>query len=338
MVSARQALAEADRLEADGRLLDAISILTAADRVEPDAALERALVRLRHEAFAPVEPPEAVTPAVQAEEVPSGPLPELRPDELDIESLRTGMARHGCVLIRGLIPAEVVDALKSGIDAAFDAFDAGVDGAPVSETEPWYVPFEPRPGTYRIGGRRKWMREGGGIWTVDSPKMLFLLTEVIRDLGIDRLVEDFLGERPALSANKCNLRKAAPGNCGDWHQDGAFLDGVVRSLNLWMALSPCGTNAPTMDIVPRRLDELARTGTEGTYFDWAVAPDVAEEVAGGPDRIIRPSFDAGDAMLFDHLFLHRTAASVDMPDVRYAIETWFFAPSNYPAGQIPLAL
>lgn len=117
------------------------------------------------------------------------------------------------------------------------------------------------------------------------------------------------------------------------------MDGVVRSLNLWLALSPCGTNAPTMDIVPRRLDHLAETGTEGTYFDWAVAPDVAaSEAAAGAVEIIRPSFEAGDAMIFDHLFLHRTAASVDMPDPRYAMETWFFAPSNYPEGQIPLVL
>jgi hypothetical protein len=336
MVTASDALATAERLQSEGRMTDAIGVLTEAGRQDPSPAVERTLVKLRHDAFAPRTPAPDLAPAVTAVTDAPGPLPELRPDQLDIDALRSGMERHGCVLIRGLLPPDVVATLKDGIDAAFAAFDAGVEGAPVAETEPWYVPFEPNPGAYRIGGRRKWMREGGGIWTVDSPRMLFLLIEVIRDLGLDRLAEQFLGERPALSANKCNLRMAAPGNCGDWHQDGAFLDGVVRSLNVWMALTPCGTNAPTMDIVPRRLDDLARTGTEGTYFDWAVAPDVAVEAAGDVG-IVRPSFDAGDVMLFDHLFLHRTAASVDMPDVRYAIETWLFAPSNYPAGQIPLA-
>ena len=43
-----------------------------------------------------------------------------------------------------------------------------------------------------------------------------------------------------------------------------------------------------------------------------------------------------DVLLFDDLFLHRTAADPTMPRRRYAIETWFFAPSAYPEGQIPL--
>jgi hypothetical protein len=41
-------------------------------------------------------------------------------------------------------------------------------------------------------------------------------------------------------------------------------------------------------------------------------------------------------LLFDDLFLHRTAVDPAMTRDRYAIETWFFAPSAYPAGQIPL--
>ena len=51
---------------------------------------------------------------------------------------------------------------------------------------------------------------------------------------------------------------------------------------------------------------------------------------------VRPLFHAGDALLFDDLFLHRTAIDPSMTRPRYAIESWFFAPTDYPKGQVPL--
>ena len=61
---------------------------------------------------------------------------------------------------------------------------------------------------------------------------------------------------------------------------------------------------------------------------------VTEAAQGTP--VIRPVFEPGDALLFDHLFLHRTAAEPTMARERYAMETWMFAPSDYPKGQIPI--
>jgi hypothetical protein len=52
----------------------------------------------------------------------------------------------------------------------------------------------------------------------------------------------------------------------------------------------------------------------------------------------RPIFEPGDAVLFDHLCLHRTAAEPDMPKLRYATETWCFAPSSFPIKQIPIVV
>ena len=49
-----------------------------------------------------------------------------------------------------------------------------------------------------------------------------------------------------------------------------------------------------------------------------------------------PGRDALTTVSIDHLFLHRTAAEPTMTTERHAIETWFFAPSTYPDGQIPL--
>jgi hypothetical protein len=336
-VEPAEAIEAADALVARSRPLEAIGILTEVNRAVRDARIEERLVVLRHEAFdfldrrSPVEPP----PPITAETNAPGPLPEIEPHELNPATLRRGLARHGCVLVRGLVPPDRVRTLVEGIDRALAAFDAGVDGAPRSETSPWYVPFTPRSGDYRVGGRRKWMRTSGGIWTIDSPRMLFELFELLDETGAGELVASHLGERPALSANKCNLRRVPLDTNTNWHQDGAFLGEEVRSLNVWIGLSECGRDSPGLDILPRRIDQVLETGTEGAIFDWSVGPGVVEPLAT-TTPVLRPEFGPGDALLFDHLFLHRTAVAPDMIRERYAIETWFFAPSCYPSGQIPV--
>ena len=152
------------------------------------------------------------------------------------------------------------------------------------------------------------------------------------------MLTEYLGERPVLSVNKSVLRRVSPLTAGaDWHQDGAFMGKDIRSLNVWLTLTPCGREAPGMDIVPRRLDDIVETGTEGANFDWSVAPAAVDGVAGEAG-VTRPLFEAGDALLFDHLFLHRTASDPAMTRDRYAIETWFFAPSAYPSEHVPLVL
>jgi hypothetical protein len=335
-VDAPSVLAEARRLEEDGRYRDAIGTLTRANRAGRVAAIERALVRLRHEAFASTDhtPPSPLPPPIVAE--PAGPtLAEIEPGELSVDALRRGLARSGCLLVRGLVPHDRVEAMVDGIDRALEAFDAGLAGAPVSDTEPWYAPFTPGPGQFRVGGRRNWVRASGGIWAADSPRMLFELLALVDDLGIGGLVSEHLGEQPALSANKCTLRRVPVDTNTDWHQDGAFLGTEVRTLNLWLSLSRCGVDAPGLDLVPRRLDDVVQTGTDGAIFDWAVSPVVVDQLAVDAP-VLRPEFEPGDALLFDHLFLHRTAVSPGMTRERYAIETWFFAPSAYPDGQIPL--
>jgi ectoine hydroxylase-related dioxygenase (phytanoyl-CoA dioxygenase family) len=149
------------------------------------------------------------------------------------------------------------------------------------------------------------------------------------------VLEEYLGERPVLSANKCTLRKVPLTTKTDWHQDGAFLGEGIRAMNVWIALSDCGVDSPGMDLVPKRFDAVCETGTGGAYFDWAVGPEtVAELSVDAP--VVRPHFRAGDALLFDELFLHRTAIDPTMTRPRYAIESWFFAPTTYPPGQVPL--
>jgi hypothetical protein len=336
-IDVQDRLHHADRLAAEGQGLDAIDLLTEANRLRREPLIEERLVTLRHEVFAP-QPgrPRASRPVEIVAQEPETSFGATDPHYLDMATLRRGLAQHGCVLVRGLVPRLRAEALARGIDRALESFDRCVAERRAAAAPPWYVPFFPRGGDYRVGGRRTWVRASGALWTADSPRMLFDLLEVVDETGIGALVEAYLGERPALSANKCTLRRVPVDTSTNWHQDGAFLGRDVRTLNLWLVLSSCGIDAPGLDIVPRRFDQIVPTGTEGALFDWSISPALVERLAGGADAVLRPEFEPGDALLFDHLFLHRTGVTAGMTRERWAIETWFFAPSTYPSGQIPL--
>lgn len=333
----RTLLARADALVADRRTLDAIDELTEANRSVHDAAIERRLVQLRHAAYAdlqriggpsswPVIPP-------GNGDAEAGPL-VVSPDQLTPEVLSTGIRRHGCLHVPRLVPEDRVALLVDGIDRAIAGSNAYAAGDGVDGFDPWFAPFEPGPG-YSVGVKREWVRDSGGVWTADSPRMLSELIDTINAVGLGRAITAYLGERPVLSVNKCTLRRVRLDTTdANWHQDGAFLGDGIRSVNVWMALSHCGDDAPGLDIVPRRL-ELVETGTEGATFPWTVGPGVVERVSV-ETPVRRPIFEPGDVLVFDDLFLHRTAVDPAMTRERYAIETWFFAPSAYPDGQIPL--
>jgi ectoine hydroxylase-related dioxygenase (phytanoyl-CoA dioxygenase family) len=182
---------------------------------------------------------------------------------------------------------------------------------------------------------RKWVREGGGVLAADSPKAMFKLIKTLKDKQILRVIGDYLGEPPVLSVKKTTLRRVAPDSKGGWHQDGAFLGQGIRTLNLWVALSDCGVDAPSMDMIPARLDRILPTGQGGADFGWSVGDEFV--TAGGVGFApVRLRFSAGDVIFFDEMNLHRTAVDESMTRTRYAIEAWFFAPSSYPLGQIPI--
>jgi hypothetical protein len=332
----RPELKQAQELAEQGDLDAAIDLLSEANRAERALELEREIRRLRQLAGMRLVA-DAATPsyAEPAGDLPApgeqSRIPELTPEELTPGLLRASILEYGCLLVRGLIATDAAERIASGVDRAFDVRLRLTDG----ETDPegYYDEMEPEP-PHEIEGRA-WVQEGGGVLAVDSPRLFFEMVEGFRSAGLEALIRDYLGERPAISAQKCTLRKAMPEVGGAWHQDGRFL-GDVRSLNVWLSLSRCGDVAPSMDVIPRRLDDYAPAGTEGTVLDYQVSQAVAERMAGDAG-IVRPIFDPGDALLFDHLFLHQTGSDPSMPNPRYAVESWFFGPSGFPTEYVPIA-
>jgi Phytanoyl-CoA dioxygenase (PhyH) len=320
------ALARADELYAQGDAIEAIALLTAANATRRDHRIERRLVTMRFDAFQAAQWPQtrpAVPDAVQ-DLFPGTVIPEIDPRDLDVAHVRSALLNHGSLIVRGLVGPERVAQLTADIDRALAGYDAWFAGKGLATAAPWFEPFAHEPKKVE----RKFRRDVGGVLVVDSPPSLFDVIETFDAAGIRGIVTEFFGEQPALLAKKWTLRRV-PHDTGDsgWHQDGSFMGGDIRSLNVWLALSHCGDNAPGLDVVGRRLDDIVPTGTEGAWLDWNVSPLMVEQVA--PGAVVRPIFEAGDALIFDHFNLHRTAAGPDMTNDRYAIEAWFLAPSTY---------
>jgi len=336
-------LSDARRAAGEGRCLDAIDALQTLDGPLVDPEVEEWMVRLRHDAFPelagatgrpewPASFPDRRRPG------PTG-LPEATPDELTGDLIGGAITHHGALRVNGLLDEGQVAELIAAIDQAFAARDRWLEDE-ATPTPPWFVPFVPNDPAIAAALSRSFAVEAGAVWTADSPRVLHQLLQTYDHIGLRRAAEEYLGERPAISVRKCTLRRVPPDlERAAWHQDGAFLGPQVRSLNVWLALSRCGgsSGAPGLELVPRRMDRVLDTGTTGTYLPWAVSPVLVDELVestGTPT--VRPEFAPGDALLFDDRFLHRTGVADDLTQPRYAVETWLFAPSTYPARQIPL--
>lgn len=330
-------ITRAGAMVSGGEIRAAIDLLTHANRDRPSADLERELVRLRRLGGQAVPRAMSAEPAPVGAATPDGTILEVAPGDLNAAVLREGFSRCGCLLVRGLVSPERAARLAAGIDAALAAFDAYVAGD--AKADPAW--FSPESMPDRVGSgmtedaHRRFLRGRGALWTADSPRMLFELFEFVDDLGLGALMTEFLGERPLMSGIKGTLRRVPPDVevDGRWHQDGAFLGERIAALNIWVTLTRCGVDAPGLDIVPKRFEHVVQDAQ--AKYDWSLSDEAVLEASAGTP-IVRPELEAGDALLFDHLLLHRTGASPGMIHERHAIESWFFAPSAYPLDQLPI--
>jgi hypothetical protein len=262
-------------------------------------------------------------------------VPEVEPAALNSAMIGGAVRHHGCLLVRGLFSGESLERLQAAVRSALEA---GGRFFATKEVNDWFAPFPLLPDTLKPAARR-FSFDGGSVWAPDSPAALAVLLDEFLRAGVVDAIEGYLGEPAYLSVGKTSLRRVDPNIPTAWHQDGAFLGEHIRTVNCWVALSDCGEDSPGLDLLPFRVDQLCATGTHGTPFDWSIGDTVVEDLArevGAP--IVSPSFSAGDALLFDQLFVHRTGIQPGMTKPRYAIEAWHFAGSTFPSRQIPIAI
>lgn len=318
------------------QLLEEIEGLRSEAKGEDDLERHRHMLWLRHLAGiralegAPSDP-EFAAPDFAALPNSDG-LIEITAHELVPGLLRAAILRQGCLLVRGLIEPDTAIRLCDDIELAFEARQMVSAGKPAPQG--YYEEFVPQP-PFRMSFERGFVAAGGGVLAADSPRILSDVLAAFDRIDLPPLVDEYFGERGALSVQKTTLRKAEPSVPGGWHQDGAFL-GEVRTLNVWVALSRCGDVAPGLDIAPRRLDELVETGGEDVEFSDHQVTQQAAEAAAGDLGVLRPIFEPGDALFFDELFLHKTGSDPEMPNPRYALECWFFGASAFTEEYVPV--
>lgn len=335
LVHGRRDMIEADRLAATGRLVDAVDMLAAAYRTNPDPVLAMRLVDLRQQAACSfVRKPGGRSPWPPAYGDPcphvSGRLPEIGVADLTTDMLGGAVSHHGAVIVRGMFDAAQV---RRTVDTIHQAQAWRDKGSPEAAESGWYRPFATDAGM--TGALRQRAATAGGTWLADSPVAAASVLDDLASVGVIDAISGHLGERPFFSLQKSTLRRIpAKEGLATWHQDGSFLDADVRSMNVWIALSRCGGDYPSpgLEVVPRRIPEIIPV--QDSLSPYSVSFEVISEIAS-ETPVIRPEFGPGDALMFDERFLHRTYLGPGMREARYALECWFFAPSHSPSSYIP---
>ena len=325
-----RAVADAERLVRAGRMVEAVDLMAATYRADPQPELAIRLVELRRLATSSVDPGPGRSPWPPAYDDPfpevSSRLPEITAASLTTDMLGGAVAHHGALIVRKLFDDAQV---TRSVDAIRKAEASRGEPRRTDEGAAWYRPL-PLPAHGNM--LRKIAASQGGIWLADSPASTAHFLDELVAVGVIDVIADHLGERPFFSLQKSTMRRSPPvDRIVAWHQDGSFLDAGVRAMNVWVALSRCGGDYPSpgLEVIPRRIAEILPT--DGTLYPHAIAFDVVGEIASTTPTV-QPEFDAGDALLFDERFLHRTYVNGSMTKDRYALECWFFAPSHHSTG------
>lgn len=155
-----------------------------------------------------------------------------------------------------------------------------------------------------------------------------------------RCVETF-GQRLAIDVNQCWVRRQYPPGSAPlrhrphrWHQDGALGfdfalggdapvadDAVLRMVTCWVALTPCGIDAPGLELVTDRVRHMVSP---------AELADLAVDHQWPTSRRTQPALEAGDAVVFIGDVLHRTHISAEMTQARTSIELRCFQADAIP--------
>jgi len=124
-------IAEADRLAGSGRALEAVDLLTRANREKPSQEVEARLVKIRNQAFAELGDPGSdfvsPKPVEPGDDPADDGLPAVAASELSAPVIRGAFLTHGCLIVRGLVAPSRAAELRAGIDHVFEGRDAHLD-------------------------------------------------------------------------------------------------------------------------------------------------------------------------------------------------------------------
>jgi hypothetical protein len=149
-------------------------------------------------------------------------------------------------------------------------------------------------------------------------------------------IEQALGPAPLCNLDQSWIRHGQPAH--SWHQDGAlhfdFMahaqapaapDALLEMLTCWIALTPCGVDAPGLEWVDAPHLPLLQPSE---LTEQAVQARLVQQRG---HAVVRPALQAGDALLFDGALLHRTHVTPSPSKNRTSLELRFFRADAWPA-------
>ena len=239
---------------------------------------------------------------------------------------------EGIALFRSVLVGPQLAGWITQIDARYQTLEAARrqgGAAAVSQLVPPGERFVPTASSVTIGA-------------VLSDENLRALLAGISAGSAGEWIKDEFGNRSACDLDQAWVRRQyAPGKYPPlhaphgWHQDGALRfdylshpdgifprDALLPVATCWIALGPCGVEAPGLEIIAHRLDGLL---APAELADERVRTRFAAE------EFWRPVLAPGDALLFRGDILHRTHVTRAMTKDRTSIELRFFPGDNCPA-------
>lgn len=253
------------------------------------------------------------------------PYPIIAAKDLTPALFETLMRRHSCVMVRNLIGMADTLNLRALAARTFEIYDRTF-----AETEAGGAPSEADYVTddaYKESRRDMAnFRRFGSLLLSSCPMAAGSIAPVLSKSAMRSCVEAYFGGPIGLSLNSSSVRlsERTASVRRVFHQDGNFLGGFdAETINCWIALDPCGSVAPGMEVFPQRLPELLPAGQAEAVVPWEISEETVYSRLGKENAWI-PEFSPGDAFLFDHTHVHRTHFTEKMTRDRHAFECWMF--------------
>lgn len=217
--------------------------------------------------------------------------------------------RHvGVVLLRGALGTGAVAAARQAAEQAFARLPA-VMQEQAEEVEHWL-------------GRLSMIAPG---LSPEFSDLLPLARQLVED-GIARpILERYFGSPILHDPLTLRFRSHRPTQRLSFvplHQDVTFTEAERSWINAWVPLTPCGQDAPGLQVFPLPQPAIFRHsgGTSEDGYPMSCIPE--QSLARYPHPLVplEPAFQPGDLLLFDGYCPHRTVERPGMTRTRFSFE------------------
>ncbi len=138
-------------------------------------------------------------------------------------------------------------------------------------------------------------------------------------------LRQIFGRQPELSVLDTYLRRVTPQEAATYipfHQDVTAL--AVTGVNVWVPLTPCGVDAPGLELMAERTTRIFPTVTSSGDYNQTEIDEATVYAEFAPDLRFCPTPAVGDAVAFLGSTVHRSHVAPGMSQPRLSLEMRFY--------------